>query len=90
MGAMGTYTLFGRGGSDLGGMYQRPVDVPVSAWIYYFQVADIDAAIARTASRGGKLLRGPMPVPSGARVALLIDPQGAVFAAHENPKRREK
>lgn len=86
MGAIGTYTLFGHGGADLGGLYQRPADVPVSAWIYYFQVADLDAAIARTTSRDGRLHRGPMPVPSGARVALLIDPQGAVFAAHENPK----
>lgn len=83
LGAMGTYTLFGHGGANLGGMYRRPTEVPASAWIYYFQVADVDAAIGRTTSRGGRLHCGPMLGPSGAKVALLLDPQGAVFAAHE-------
>ena len=86
MGALGTYTLFGCGGRDLGGMFKRPKDVPVSAWVYYFQVRDVDAAIARCAASGGRLCRDPMAVPSGARVAQLVDPQGAVFAVHENPK----
>ncbi len=83
LGAMGTYTLFGHGGANLGGVYRRPAEVPASAWIYYFQVADVDAAIARATSRGGRLHWGPMLVPSGAKTALLLDPQGAVFAAHE-------
>ncbi len=33
-----------------------------------------------------KLCRGPMTVPSGARVAQLSDPQGATFMLHERPK----
>jgi len=35
---------------------------------------------------GGKLMNGPMEVPGGAHIAQLRDPQGAVFALHENAK----
>jgi len=28
-------------------------------------------------------LNGPMEVPGGARIAQLLDPQGAVFALHQ-------
>ena len=88
-GAMGTCTLFGTTGGNLGGMRQRPAEAPASAWIYYFQVADVDTAIARTTAKGGRLHRGPMPVPGGARVALLVDPQGAVFAVQRRGEGRQ-
>jgi predicted enzyme related to lactoylglutathione lyase len=87
MGAMGTYLIFGREGKDLGGMCRRSGDSPAPpAWLYYVQVADLDAAVERAKTRGGKLLNGPMPVPGGARIAQLVDPQGAAFALHEAAK----
>jgi predicted enzyme related to lactoylglutathione lyase len=80
MGPMGTYQLFAAGGEPIGGMMNKPAEVPVPAWLYYFNVADIDAAAARTASEGGKVLMGPMEVPGGSWIIQGMDPQGAMFA----------
>ena len=57
-----------------------------STWLYYIEVADLDAALTRAQARGGKTMNGPMSVPGGARVAQLTDAQGIVFALHENAK----
>lgn len=83
MGAMGKYLLYGNGGADLGGMFDKPKEMPVSAWMYYVSVNDLDAATERARANGGKVLNGPMPVPGGARIVQLADPQGAMFALHE-------
>ena len=80
MGPMGTYLLFGMGDVQMGGMFRRPPEMPVSAWLYYIMVADLDAALQRAKDAGGKLLNGPMPVPGGARIVQMQDPQGAMFA----------
>jgi predicted enzyme related to lactoylglutathione lyase len=88
MGAMGKYLLWGKGGKQLGGMFTKSKDMPMpAAWLYYIQVADLDAAVERAKSKGAKLLNGPMEVPGGARIAQLMDPQGAAFALHEEPKK---
>lgn len=55
-------------------------------WLFYFQVDDLDQALAVVASRGGRVLQGPRTVPGGARVAQCEDPQHAAFALHEAPK----
>ncbi len=86
MGAMGTYLLYGNEERDLGGMFTLAKDQHPSAWNYYIQVSDLDAAIERAKAKGGSLFNGPMTVPSGARIAQLSDPQGAGFSLHENPK----
>lgn len=80
MGPMGIYQLFGAGSGDFGGMMRRPDPSMHPAWLFYFNVADIDAAIARATGHGGRVLNGPMEVPGGAWVAQCMDPQGAVFA----------
>ncbi|PKN47493.1 MAG: glyoxalase [Deltaproteobacteria bacterium HGW-Deltaproteobacteria-17] len=85
MGPAGRYVLFGHDGQDLGGMFPRPQDMPYSAWNYYLQVADLDAALARARSKGAAVISGPMAIPGGARVAVLKDPQGAGFGLHQNP-----
>jgi predicted enzyme related to lactoylglutathione lyase len=89
MGAMGKYLLYGIDGVDLGGMFTKPKDMPMPPhWLYYVQVADLDAAIERAKAKEAKLLNGPMEVPGGARIAQLMDPQGAAFALHEMSKKR--
>lgn len=88
MGAMGKYTIFGADGTDLGGMFTKPKDMPAPPhWQYYIEVGDLDAAVDRAKGRGAKLLNGPMDVPGGARVAQLLDPQGAAFALHAQGKK---
>jgi predicted enzyme related to lactoylglutathione lyase len=89
MGPMGKYLIFGQGGKDYGGMFTKTKDMPMPpSWLYYAQVADLDAAIGRATAKGGRVLNGPMEVPGGARIAQLVDPQGAAFALHEEAKAR--
>jgi predicted enzyme related to lactoylglutathione lyase len=87
IGAMGKYLIYGVGAKDLGGMFTKSKDMPMpSSWLYYIEVADLDAAVARAKSKNARLLNGPMEVPGGARIAQLVDPQGAAFALHELAK----
>lgn len=84
MGPMGTYRMW-RCGRDTGegGMMNRPPGTPASAWLYYFTVASLEAALDAVRAGGGQVVNGPMDVPGGDRVAACIDPQGAGFALHE-------
>ena len=74
------YYLFKRGDRNVGGMMQRPAQMPVSAWGVYFEVADIDAAFDRLKQLGGTALTEIMPIPGTGRIAAALDPQGAAFA----------
>jgi predicted enzyme related to lactoylglutathione lyase len=88
MGAMGKYLIYGADGTDLGGVFTKPKDMPAPAhWLYYVEVSDLDAALRRAKTKDAKLLNGPMEVPGGARIAQLADPQGAAFALHEQAKK---
>lgn len=84
MGPMGVYLIYGREGKQLGGMFNKPKDAPMpTTFMYYVEVDDLDAALARAAKMGAKVLNGPMPVPGGARIVQLMDPQGAAFSLHQ-------
>jgi uncharacterized protein len=77
MGPMGTYQIFGID-QQMGGMFNSPA--PFSAWLYYFNVGDIDAAAAAVRDNGGQVLHGPDQVPGGSWMVQAMDPQGAMFA----------
>jgi uncharacterized protein len=85
MGPMGKYRIFGIGDERLGGVMDLPKGVPSPCWIYYVNVLDLDAAIARATKRGGKVMNGPTDIPGGGRIAQLADAQGAAFALHRAP-----
>lgn len=88
MGPMGSYVIFGVGDVQIGGMMNRPKDMPTPPmWGYYSETKGLDAAVARATKHGAKVLNGPMDVPGGARIAQLMDPQGAAFSLHEAPKK---
>jgi predicted enzyme related to lactoylglutathione lyase len=80
MGPMGSYVLFANQDGQIGGMMTKPPQVARPAWLYYFQVGDIDAAAGRVTNAGGKIVNGPMEVPGGAWIIQAVDPQGAMFA----------
>jgi hypothetical protein len=61
-------------------MMTRPPTVPVSCWLYYFNVGDIDAALERVKAGGGQVLRDPIEVLDGNWIVQCADPQGAIFA----------
>ena len=80
MGPMGVYHLFATGAEEVGGIMTKFKDMPMTTWLYYFNVNGIDAAIARTNEAGGKVLMGPHEVPGSMWIAQCRDPQGAMFA----------
>lgn len=47
-------------------------------WLYFFGVSSLDDTIGRVRRAGGVAL-GPLALPSGARLAVCDDPQGAAF-----------
>ena len=87
MGPMGTYQMFEMGdGVTMGGMFNKRPDVPMPAWLFYFNVPEINAAMARVTEGGGQVLNGPVQVPGGTMIAQCRDPQGAMFALAAPPK----
>jgi uncharacterized protein len=49
-------------------------------WMTYFTVVDCDASAAQAKSSGANLYMGPMTIEKVGRMAVVADPQGAVFA----------
>jgi uncharacterized protein len=78
MGA-GAYTLFEVGGQMVGGTVAPQMPGVPNHWHVYFAVADADAAAAQAAATGGAVIVAPFDTPVG-RIAVLSDPQGAVFS----------
>jgi uncharacterized protein len=75
----GTYQIFAAGNLTLGGMMTRVDKNQAPGWMFYINVEDIDAAIARAVDAGGTITHGPSTVPTGERIANCLDPQGAIF-----------
>jgi predicted enzyme related to lactoylglutathione lyase len=84
MGAAGTYWMFRRAGGSrpMGGMYNRPPEIPASHWLPYIHVPSADRVVALVPRHGGSVVHGPMEVPGGDRIAILMDAQGAAIAVH--------
>jgi predicted enzyme related to lactoylglutathione lyase len=51
-------------------------------WLFFFRVDALDSAIAATQAAGGLVL-DPTVLPSGERICVCDDPQGAAFALWE-------
>lgn len=79
------YTQWGVDGADFGGMVTMdekfPPEVPAH-WLPYFAVEDVDTTAGAAAEAGGTILMEPTTVPDGPRIAVLRDPQGAMFGVH--------
>ena len=88
VGLLGAYQGFAAGATTLGGMFTKPPTLPHPFWLYYFNVADVEAAAKRVEARGGQILYGPLEAPGGAAIAHCVDPQGAIFALLERRRRK--
>lgn len=53
----------------------------------YWEVDDLDAALAELQRRGAQLLRGPGVTNFGARVAMLVDPFGNTLGLNQSARR---
>ena len=80
----GEYTLFEVGGQMVGGSTPPPMEGVPNHWHVYFAVDDADATAAKAAELGGSVMVAPFDSPVG-RMAVLTDPQGAVFSIIAGP-----
>jgi predicted enzyme related to lactoylglutathione lyase len=80
MGPAGVYQIFNIDGDMAGGMMTKMPEMPVAAWLYYFNVDSAEAAAARIKAAGGTVINGPMEVPGGQWIVHGLDPQGGMFA----------
>jgi predicted enzyme related to lactoylglutathione lyase len=77
----GAYTEWKLSGRSIGGMMEKPPQIPGEVppyWAVYFAVADTDAAVAHVAELGGAVVMPPMDIEPG-RFAVVSDPTGGTF-----------
>ncbi len=79
------YPQWGIDGADFGGMMTMDATFPPEVtphWLPYFAVADADATAATASDAGGTVLMEPTSIGDVRRIAVLRDPQGAVFGVY--------
>lgn len=74
------YTVFMNGDQPAGGaMDMAMIDeegIPAH-WFTHIAVRDVDAAVARVAELGGKVVKEPFDISKVGRIAIIEDPGGA-------------
>jgi hypothetical protein len=73
------YTMLEVDGGTVGGTTPPQMPGVPNHWHVYFAVTDADATAAKATELGGGVLVAPFDSPAG-RMAVLRDPQGAVFS----------
>ena len=81
MGPMGKYEFWWASDKRfmLGALWPKMPEMPVSAWAFYFRVADIDVAAEAIKTHGGTVFADPMEIPGGDYNLNASDPAGAAF-----------
>jgi uncharacterized protein len=75
------YTVVKEGERPIGGVMKLPREGCPVAWMSYVTVDDVDETVRLATSLGGMVHFPPTDIPDVGRLAILGDPQGAVFAA---------
>lgn len=78
---MGPYLGIKNGDANNGGIREAQPPGTPPHWLAYFGVDDLDAGLEKVEQLGGKKLAGPIDVEI-AKLAVVQDPQGAVFAIY--------
>ncbi len=76
------YTVIHHNGRMMGGIVfsNRKIDGrPISQWLSLLSVEDVDRAVSLVQRGGGALLGGPRDIDDRGRLAVVKDPQGALF-----------
>jgi uncharacterized protein len=74
------YVSIKNGEANNGGMRDVTPPAPPS-WLTYFGIEDVEAGLAKVDELGGMKLAGPIDIGI-AKIAVVADPQGAVFALY--------
>ncbi|MCP2294756.1 hypothetical protein APR11_001163 [Nocardia amikacinitolerans] len=80
----GGYTMFTLGGAEgheVAAAMPTTGDDQPPAWNSYVSVTDVDATAKAVQAAGGQVLMEPMDIPDQGRMAVFIDPIGAVISA---------
>ena len=75
------YTEFQEGGESVAGGMEMPPMVPAEVpnyWMVYFAVEDVARTFRTAIEFGGREIMAPRDFPGG-QLAIVSDPQGAVF-----------
>jgi predicted enzyme related to lactoylglutathione lyase len=73
------YRFMEHGGAVVAGIGQQDETGAPPVWSTYVRVAELEPAVARAVELGGSVAVEPFPIPGSGRIAVLQDPQGAVF-----------
>lgn len=80
MGPMGKYEfLWASGKRFMQGAVMPAVNDEASHWLFYFRVADIDAARQTIVAAGGAIYQEPQEIPGGDFSLIAQDPDGVHF-----------
>jgi predicted enzyme related to lactoylglutathione lyase len=85
MGELGVYQLISHGGQEVGGLYKARDNSTPPSWLSYVRVDDAAKAASAAKSAGGRIVNGPIEVPGGSWIVMMLDPQGGAFAVVEAP-----
>lgn len=81
------YLHIKNGDTFIGGIPPHPNPELRPHWMLYFLVSDCDAFAANAGQLGAQTLMAPQTVEHVGRMAILKDPQGAIFALFQPEKR---
>jgi len=82
---MDDYTLWVGGKGPMGGLMPVPVEngeSPASQWVPYIGTPDIGQTIARARELGAQVMKDVQDIPDAGQFAILLDPQGVMFAIY--------
>jgi hypothetical protein len=78
------YHMFTQGEAPLAGLMELPEDAKKAGaptrWLPYMGTDDVDATLTQAESLGAKVCVKAQDIPTVGRMAVLADPQGALFA----------
>jgi predicted enzyme related to lactoylglutathione lyase len=81
----GSYTVFKKGETQIGGMMKAPQEGMPTYWGLYFTAEDVDKVHEKVKAAGGQAMMEPTDMPEVGRLAVLADPQGAAFGVIKGP-----
>ncbi len=79
------YTMLRHAGRNFGGVMAPPQPGIPAHWLHYVTIADVESTLKKAVSLGATVLLGSTDIGEAGRIAVLKDPQGAVFGLHQYP-----
>jgi predicted enzyme related to lactoylglutathione lyase len=87
--APGSYFIARLRGGDVAAVGSQPEGAPpLAAWNTYVWVENADETAERVRASGGKVLTDPFDVMDAGRMAVVGDPEGAVFCVWQARERK--